>query len=1112
MKKALLTFVVATLAYSLGWSQITFNTVPPLNGGNGSGGTAFQVTANANIIITGFNAALQSSSQNIEIWYSTTDLTGPPNITTPAWTQLGSASVTGASTGLTPVITQLPIPVTLLMNAGTTYRFYIGCSSCSVVYTTFNSANGNPYSDGNITIETGTNVGYGGSIPNPTFHPRQFNGGVRYTLASGLDLAMTSIVGPSSLQVGNNILQVQVTNSAADTIDSADIAYSFNGGATVLTDNFTFPSPLGPGGTYTYTFPTPFNVPSNGTYGISTWVADVNGIGTLDSNSANDTIMDSLCTGLAGSYTIDGAVATGGSNFQTFNDAVAALSNCGITDTVVFNVAAGTYNEQVSLVTVLGASPTSPIYFNGMGSNATMVDLTYASINSADNYTVKFDGADWFNFSNMTISNTGTTWSHVIDINGGSDSNTIEDCIIAGDLNTTTTSTNKVVIWSNNGLDNYNTFRNNEIRGGSYGMYWYGSNTTTLEEGTVIENNLFTRQYYYGIRSWYTSNMKFRDNVFSTLSTYTGTSYGFYFFYADNEFECTGNRVEANTLVPRYGIYMANCDGTATQQGLVANNAVHVGDSANGSAFYGIYMSNSGYQNVVHNSVAVEGTSTTGRGLWIPSGGANKVLNNIMANFGNGYACYISNTFAVTQMDNNAFYTNGSNVGFFNGNQATLSDWQAASGFDLNSYETDPQYYDYQANDLHICNDTLDNTGADISPLVLMDFDGEMRTTSSPDIGADEFTSITGFSLGADTTTICMGDTLTLVGVPGAQNIWSTLDSTVTLDVSSVGTWSVDVTNNCGTSTDTINTVMNTAVSLPATANICANQSTTLDAVLTNSTYNWSTSETTQSITVSGPGVYSVMVVDQFGCTSMDSTIITQSVDTDIQNDTMICTGDQLVLDAGLPGSTYAWTPGGQTGQTVTVNSSGTYGVTVTDQFNCVSTDQMVLTTLDAPVAGFSTTVAFLTAQFTNSSVGGTTQWFFGDGQSSTLDNPVHIYPQQGTFVALQVVSNMCGTDSLFDTINTSVVGISQVLSEGTMAVYPNPSQGEFTLEMENVSGNSVTYTITAIDGRVVAFENILTNSGSVRRDLSLAEQGAGVYFLKVETASGSVIRKLVVE
>src|SRR5690606_25918619 len=65
------------------------------------------------------------------------------------------------------------------MMAGDHFGVFIQSSS-SMIYTSHTAALQDVFSDGNITISTGPNVGYGGSAPLPGFHPRMFNGAVHY--------------------------------------------------------------------------------------------------------------------------------------------------------------------------------------------------------------------------------------------------------------------------------------------------------------------------------------------------------------------------------------------------------------------------------------------------------------------------------------------------------------------------------------------------------------------------------------------------------------------------------------------------------------------------------------------------------------------------------------------------------------------------------------------------------------------------------------------------------------------------------------------------------------------------------------------------------------------
>lgn len=109
---------------------------------------------------------------------------------------------------------------------------------------------------------------------------------------------------------------------------------------------------------------------------------------------------------------------------------------------------------------------------------------------------------------------------------------------------------------------------------------------------------------------------------------------------------------------------------------------------------------------------------------------------------------------------------------------------------------------------------------------------------------------------------------------------------------------------------------------------ICGPVSIILDATSPGCTYTWSTGATTPTITATAAGTYWV-TVDNGVCAAMDTMSINAYTIPDIGNDTAVCTGQILTLDAGNPGSTYQWSTGAQT-QTITVNSTGIYWVDVT--------------------------------------------------------------------------------------------------------------------------------------------------------------------------------------
>ncbi|PXX88909.1 hypothetical protein DF185_23475, partial [Marinifilum breve] len=91
--------------------------------------------------------------------------------------------------------------------------------------------------------------------------------------------------------------------------------------------------------------------------------------------------------------------------------------------------------------------------------------------------------------------------------------------------------------------------------------------------------------------------------------------------------------------------------------------------------------------------------------------------------------------------------------------------------------------------------------------------------------------------------------------------------------VSTSGNYSVVVTDGNGcSSTDDVNVTVhpNPTVDLGADQETCAGNTITLDAGNSGATYLWSNGSTTQTITVSTSGNYSVVVTDGNGCSATD--------------------------------------------------------------------------------------------------------------------------------------------------------------------------------------------------------------------------------------------------
>ncbi|UTW67433.1 T9SS type A sorting domain-containing protein [bacterium SCSIO 12643] len=1081
-------FVSATITVN---GQFVNSTVPPLNGGNGSGGSTFNLTVTAPIIVTEIGQAFQSSTQPYEIWYSTTPISGPPTISAAnGWTMIQSGTVTGQSIGLTPVVSSLTLNTPLVLGPGT-YGFYVGGASSSVVYTTYNSSNQSTFTDAFTTIETGPGVGYGGSIPNPTFSTRQFNGSVTYVPASTSpdNVSLSSIETPGVYCAGGfDSISVKVSNFGTNQVDSFMVVWDVNS----VMDSAWFIAPLdtfgGTGATDTIVTLDTLTMPAGAT-NITVWTKWPNGV--QDTDTSNDTASGVFEPALNGTYTI----GTGG-DYTTFTDAVNAMDAYGLCGPTVFEVLSNTYVEQIELGSYTGMSSTNNVTFRSQAGDADSVILSYAATGSADNYVVNFNGASYFTFEDITMENLGSTYLRVLTTptSGGSHDNTINNCIIKAST-TTSTSTLRSLTYIY-GADNDNwTITNNQFINGSYGIYFYG-NFSNYNKNTVIANNECIDQRYRGIHFYYQEDAIFDNNYVASTSTYT-SGYAMY-LSGHSRTQITNNHIDGTNVWPRYGMYMINLTGDLNTFMPVVNNRVVM---PRPNASRGVYASNWLFVEFAHNSVYMNSTSNFSPALYFTGGSFNSVKNNILINGGTGSAMYISGS-GVYEMDyNNLSAPNGGVIGYNGSAQATLTDWVAATGFDSNSVNVNNVMSDTAT--FKVCNDSLYGVGM-YMPAYSMDFEGDMRQ-DPPCIGADEFMPISEFGFN-DNPVLCDGDTLTLQQDYFDTVVWNTTDTSNTYDITAPGTQQVAVYDQCGSDTSVFD-VLAQQVAVVGDTNLCEGTSATLNTGISGGTYMWSndlnSDTSTDSVVVvdTAMTVY-VEVVDMHGCSSMDTAIVTQSFDVVLDDSASFCEGANVVLDANMQG-TYLWSDG-STNQTLSVTSPGSYSVTVTDQ-NCVSSASTNVTEILDAVAAFSDSSSFYTVAFTNTSQNGTSYlWDFGDGTTSTDENPVHVYPWTNEdsicYVVTLTVTNSCGSHTYTnDCVRVGVmVSVSEVELASLISVYPNPNAGIFTVNVKSDEAKDMSVQVLDIRGAQVFVQSYGKVNGEVNRTINLEGAAQGIYFVKV--------------
>ncbi|HYV93639.1 MAG TPA: gliding motility-associated C-terminal domain-containing protein [Chitinophagales bacterium] len=209
--------------------------------------------------------------------------------------------------------------------------------------------------------------------------------------------------------------------------------------------------------------------------------------------------------------------------------------------------------------------------------------------------------------------------------------------------------------------------------------------------------------------------------------------------------------------------------------------------------------------------------------------------------------------------------------------------------------------------------------------------------------------------LGNDTT-ICTGNILVLnASFPvNSVYLWQDGSTDSTFDATAAGSYNVEVTsvNGC-VSRDTLNLSLYPlpVVDLGNDTTLCDGSSLTLDVTNSGISYLWQDGSTDPTFTISTAGTYWADVTDFNSCSKID-TLVASYVPLppiDLGNDTLICLGDTLLLDATAPGITYHWN-NGSTNPTLKVYASGVYWVKIiTDIHYCVNVDTFNLGVLPPP-------------------------------------------------------------------------------------------------------------------------------------------------------------------
>ncbi len=529
-----------------------------------------------------------------------------------------------------------------------------------------------------------------------------------------------------------------------------------------------------------------------------------------------------------GAYTLTGSTGkfvgihfngiTGGTSSDISSNTIASVSLSGVTSS-----GTSTSSPFIGIYIETGVTATNS---NVLGSQAVTGSLTFSTTTTTatDVHGIyNFSSDVWTSSSNniggISVTNAGASgtftvyglrantltsvaWTAASNLVGG----TVADSI---QLNATGAASQVIGIHTSNAPS---TLTSNTVRNLSSNI---GTGTTT--GASVIGMNLTTTSSNHTLSQ--NTIHSLANTSAATATTVTGIQYtastgpnliNRNFIHSLSAASTTGtlNGIQVSGGTSTYRNNMIRL-GATTSTALTING---INDAAGTNNFYfnSVYVGGSGVGTTASNTFAFRSLVTTNTRAFV-----DNIFMNARSNATTGgkhYAVQVGGTTsnpAGLTINYNVYFVSGTGgvFGQFNGaDVATLTAWRTAVGQDLNSISGDPQFINPTGNattvDLHISPSVATPVESAGSPIagITIDFDGDTRNATTPDIGADEGTFISSVTAAINVSPSSLSGFSTNFGTPSAAQSFDVSGTDLTGDISIAAPAGYEVSKTSSTS------------------------------------------------------------------------------------------------------------------------------------------------------------------------------------------------------------------------------------------------------------------------------------------------------------------------